>query len=169
MSSSESGNTNSPDVKLLTPKRIKINEIKRNPVNVKRHSEEQIKGLAKLYQMLGFKDPIVIDKDNMLWAGHGRLDAAEYLGMKELLFVRAENLTPDELKAFMLMDNRIAESPWDPENVKAVLEEITDFPFEEFHMSFKEFETFEGSSEDAVQEIGISETTNTCPRCKFSW
>ena len=123
-------------IKIPKPILISVVKLKRNKHNVKQHPKGQIDGLVKLIQMVGFKDPVVIDKKNVVWAGHGRLDAAFRLGMRSVPCIYVDQLTEEQKKAFMLMDNRINESPWDVKNVELVMAEIPQFDFGEFKMEF---------------------------------
>ena len=127
-------------VKIPTPKLININELKPNTKNVKQHPKEQIQDLARLMDYVGFKDPIVIDEDYTIFAGHGRLEAAKLKGMTEVPCVFMENLTDEQKKWFLLADNRINESEWNEDNVKLMLEDIGSFTFEDFNMKFDDFE-----------------------------
>lgn len=111
-------------VKIAAPGLIDISSVKLHPTNVKQHPESQIKNLVQLIKWVGFKDPIVLDKDDMCRAGHGRLIAAQQLGMKQVPFVRLEGLTKKQMDLFIYMDNQINESPWIKENVQLVLQEI---------------------------------------------
>ena len=111
-------------VEIPTPKMIPLSECKVHPNNVKEHPDKQIKNLMKLIEWVGFKDPIVLDGDNTVRAGHGRLLAAEQLGMKEVPYVRLEGLTKKQMDLFIYMDNQINESPWIKENVHLLLKEI---------------------------------------------
>ncbi len=123
-------------IRLPKSRLIEVSKLRRNKSNVKLHPKGQVEGLAKLIEMVGFKDPIVIDKKLVVWAGHGRLDAAEHLGMKQVPCIDIDQLTISQKKAFMLMDNRINESDWNVPNVGLVLGEIPDFDFGEYHMDF---------------------------------
>lgn len=118
-------------------KTIPIDKLKPQSKNVKIHSKEQIEALAKIISnpKIGFNQPIVIDKKNNIWAGHGRLVAAKKLGMKEVPVVYLGDLTEDEKKAYMIMENRINESPWNKENLEIILDEIK-FDFKPYEMSF---------------------------------
>jgi DNA modification methylase len=111
-------------VKIPAPGLIEVTKVKLHPANVKEHPEKQIKNLMKLIEWVGFKDPIVLDKDFNCKAGHGRLLAAEKLGMKEVPYVMLEGLTKKQMDLFMYMDNQINESPWIKENVQLLLQEI---------------------------------------------
>lgn len=127
-------------VKIPTPKLININELKPNNKNVKQHPKEQIEDLARLMDYVGFKDPIVIDEDYTIFAGHGRLEAAKLKGMTEVPCVFMENLTDEQKKWFLLADNRINESEWNSDNVQLMLEDLGSFTFEDFNMKFDDFE-----------------------------
>jgi ParB-like chromosome segregation protein Spo0J len=98
-------------VKIPEPKLIEISKVKIHPNNVKEHPDKQIKNLVKLIEWVGFKDPIVIDKDFTCRAGHGRLLAAERLGMTEVPYVMLDGLTKKQMDLFIFMDNQINESP----------------------------------------------------------
>ncbi len=111
-------------VKIAAPGLIDISSVKLHPTNVKQHPDSQIKNLKQLIKWVGFKDPIVLDKDDMCRAGHGRLIAAQQLGMKQVPFVRLEGLTKKQMDLFIYMDNQINESPWIKENVQLILQEI---------------------------------------------
>jgi len=138
-----------PETELVT-----IEQLKENPHNVKEHPQKQIDGLKQLIRLEGFISPLIIDKHNMIWAGHGRIIAARELGMQRVPCVRLEHLTKKQLKAVMLMDNRINESAWNEQNVSFVLSGIPNFNFEEFHMNFDEFRITEPTEEtEEIPEV----------------
>ena len=88
-----------------------LREYENNPVI---HSREQITKLAEIIKRYGFRQPIVIDRNNVIVAGHGRLQAVKKLGYKEIDCVVADNLTDDQVRAYRLADNKIKElSLWD--------------------------------------------------------
>ncbi len=118
---------------------IKITDLKPFPKNVKFHSKEQLEDISKLIDMVGFKDPIVIYSNNMIWAGHGRLEVAKMKNMKEIPYVLLDDLTEDEKKVFMLMDNKVNESPWIAENVKLVFDNVDPIHFEKFNLNFENY------------------------------
>lgn len=92
--------------------------------NAKKHPAKQIKQVAASIKEFGFNQPIVIDKDNVIIAGHGRYEAAKLLGLKEVPCIVAD-LTAEQAKAYMLADNKLNESEWDME---LVYEELKDLP-----------------------------------------
>ena len=115
---------------------IETHLLTRQVKNVKRHDKSQINDLCKLIEMVGFKDPVIIDKKKIVFAGHGRLDAAEQLGMNRVPFYHLDGLTDDQKKMFILMDNRINESPWISENVSLLLDEVPEIMIDSFDLKF---------------------------------
>jgi site-specific DNA-methyltransferase (adenine-specific) len=103
--------------------------------NAKEHTPEQIAGIAKSIKEFGFRQPIAVDRDNVIVIGHGRLLAAKELGLKEVPVTVIDDLTDDEINALRLVDNRLNESAWDFSALEAELMSIdsidmTDFGFE---------------------------------------
>ena len=100
---------------------LKIEEIKpydKNP----RKNEKAVEIVAKSIKEFGFKNPIILDKNNEIVAGHTRLKAAIKLNLKEVPVVRADDLTPEQVKAFRIMDNKSSEfAEWDLELLKGEL------------------------------------------------
>ncbi len=136
---------------VLIPKTFmkKISELKSNPVNVKQHSEEQINDLViliaggklkngKQFKGIGFKDPVVIDDQDVIWAGHGRIMAAKKIGMLEVPCVLLGDLTDIEKQMFLIMDNKINESPWEYLNFKTVFDAVSPALSEVFQSDFSE-------------------------------
>lgn len=109
----ETGNINENSIQQSSIGEISIEDVKPYQKNAKKHPEKQIKLIAESIKRFGFDSPIIIDKNNEIIAGHGRLEAAKLLGLKEIPFIRKENLTDEEVKAYRLADNKIAESEWD--------------------------------------------------------
>jgi ParB-like chromosome segregation protein Spo0J len=93
--------------------------------NAKLHPEGQIKRLAASIREFGFTSPVLVRGDDIL-AGHGRVLAAQLLGMEEVPVLDLAHLSPTQAKAYILADNRLAESPWDYELLALELEELRD-------------------------------------------
>lgn len=101
--------------------------------NNPRINDEAVDLVANSIQEFGFKQPIVIDSSNVIIAGHTRWKAAKMLGLKEVPCVRADDLTPDQVKAYRLADNKVAEaSEWDWDLLQAELDEIEDLDMSDF-------------------------------------
>lgn len=92
---------------------ISINDLKPYPQNAKKHPAEQVEHIANSIREFGFQQPIVVDKDNIVVIGHGRLLAAKKLNMDSVPCVRADDLTDEQIKALRLADNKTNESEWD--------------------------------------------------------
>ena len=81
--------------------------------------------MAASIKEFGFRVPIIVDRDNVIVAGHTRLKAAEKLGLEEVPVIVADDLTPEQVKAFRLADNKVAElANWDFEKLQEELEHI---------------------------------------------
>lgn len=81
--------------------------------NAKRHPDDQVQHIANSIREFGFRQPIVVDADNVVVIGHGRLLAAKKLGLEQVPVVRADDLTEAQIKALRLADNKTNESEWD--------------------------------------------------------
>ena len=93
--------------------------------NARTHSAEQIKQVAASIKEFGFTNPILIDENNVIIAGHGRLEAAKSLGMASVPVRILDNLTDDQKKAYVIADNQLAlNAGWDIELLKIELEEL---------------------------------------------
>jgi ParB-like chromosome segregation protein Spo0J len=92
---------------------LAIDQFKSNPDNARTHSPAQIRKLAKSIRAHGFITPVVVDRNNAVVAGHGRLEAARHLGLAEVPAICVSHLSPEQLRAFALADNRLHdESGW---------------------------------------------------------
>lgn len=92
---------------------VDINDITPYPFNP-RDNEKAIPAVASSIRSFGFLVPCVVDANNVLVAGHTRVEAAKLLGMSEVPCIRAEHLTQDQINAFRLIDNKVSESAsWD--------------------------------------------------------
>lgn len=111
---------------------VLVNDLKGYEKNAKKHPKEQIDRIANSIKEFGFQQPLVIDKDNTIIIGHGRLAAAKKLKMKELPCVRVENLSDEAVKALRLADNKVAESEWDFDLLSDELDSILDIDMSDF-------------------------------------
>jgi len=98
--------------------------------NARTHSQEQVKQIQASLREFGFINPILIDKDFNIIAGHGRLLAAKAEGLTKVPCVLIEHLTEAQKRAYILADNKIAENAgWDVEMLKIELTELQDLDF----------------------------------------
>lgn len=111
--------------------------------NNPRINDDAIDVVANSIKEFGFKNPIIIDKDNVIVCGHTRRLAAIKLGLTEVPCIRADDLTEDQIKAFRVADNKTSElSTWDLDKLKIELGDIelnmADFGFEDLLDQMKE-------------------------------
>jgi DNA modification methylase len=86
------------------------------PKNARTHSRKQIRQVADSIRRFGFTNPVLIDSENTILAGHARIAAAELLGMTEVPCLRVETMTAAEKRAYVLADNKLAlNAGWDEE------------------------------------------------------
>jgi DNA modification methylase len=99
---------------------LPISDLKNNPGNARTHSHHQIRQLAESIKAFGFTNPVLIDRNDMIIAGHGRVAAAKLLGLPLVPTIQLENLSPDQVRAYVIADNRLAEKAgWD-ESILAI-------------------------------------------------
>lgn len=90
-----------------------IKELKPYKKNAKKHPKEQVERIANSIKEFGFTQPVLIDKNNCVVAGHGRILGAKAAGLKEVPTLCLEDLTEEQIKAYRLADNKLNESDWD--------------------------------------------------------
>ena len=96
--------------------------------NSRLHPEQQIKSLVAAIKRFGFTQPLILDEINTVLAGHGRLEAAKRLGLETVPCRIVSGLTPDEKRAYVIADNKIAEqSTWDDQMLSTELADLSDF------------------------------------------
>ncbi|NCC16744.1 MAG: site-specific DNA-methyltransferase [Clostridia bacterium] len=99
--------------------------------NARTHSKEQINKIRSSLREFGFVNPVLIDKDKNIIAGHGRCEAAKAEGMKEVPCVMVEHLTEAQKKAYIIADNKLAlDAGWDNEILAVELESLKDLNFD---------------------------------------
>jgi len=122
---------------------IDINKLSENPRNSKIHPDEQIAKLKKSITEFGFNIPILIDKKNMIIAGHARFLAAKALQIDSIPAIRIENLTEDQIRAYTIADNKLTElGEWDYTKLSEELEYLNSVDIDAMAMGF-DYEDFE--------------------------
>lgn len=97
-----------------------------DPSNARMHKARQINALIKSIQSFGFNMPIAIDRDGKVVSGHARLEAAKKLGLEQVPVIYLDHLTPEQVKAFAIADNRLSEmSSWDDKLLAVQLKELS--------------------------------------------
>ena len=99
--------------------------------NSRTHSEEQITQIAASIKEFGFLNPVIVDGENGIIAGHGRVMAAKKLGMKDLPCVEASHLTDAQRRAYIIADNKLAlNAGWDDEMLRVEFDELAAVGFD---------------------------------------
>ena len=95
--------------------------------NARTHSKKQIRQIAESIRRFGFTNPVLVDDNGQIIAGHGRVEAARLIGLATLPAIRLSHLSPAEKRAYILADNRLAEKAgWDWEILAIELQELID-------------------------------------------
>lgn len=136
-------------------------EYENNP----RNNEEAVEKVVASIEMFGFKVPIVIDKDNVIIAGHTRRKAAEKLGLETVPCIVADDLTEEQVKAFRLADNKVSEfAEWDTEKLEEETEKLTELERTIFGLDIES--NFDASPFFEDVEMKEKEPkTVLCPHC----
>jgi len=109
--------------------------------NARTHSEDQVTMIAASIKEFGFTQPILIDDDMGIVAGHGRVQAAQLLGLKQVPTIRLSGLTDAQRRAYVIADNQLAtQAGWDKEMLKAELGRLLDDDFEIGLLGFSDVE-----------------------------
>jgi DNA modification methylase len=113
----------------------RVSGLKPNPQNARVHSTKQVRHIAESIRAFGFNVPILVDRNLTIIAGHARLEACRLLGIEQVPTIALEHLSENQVRAFLIADNRLAEiATWDEkllaEQLKALSEVELDFELE---------------------------------------
>ena len=135
---------------------IPVDRLTPYPGNARKHSRKQIREVAKSIERFGFTNPVLIDDDAQIIAGHGRVEAAKLLGMKSVPTLRLSHLSAADKRAYIIADNRLAEKAgWDRELLAIELQALVDIDFD------IELTGFETSAVDIILEDAQEATGKT--------
>ncbi len=130
------------------PRRLRVKEqaiaslaLRRN--NPRTHSEKQIRQIAASIETFGFTNPVLIDSSNTVVAGHGRVRAAKQLGLDTVPTIQLEHLTQEQVRAYVIADNKLAEgAAWDRDLLAIELQGLAEIDLD-FDLEVTGFETAE--------------------------
>jgi ParB-like nuclease domain/DNA methylase len=134
--------------------------------NARTHAPHQIRQIAESIKEFGFTNPVLVGTQNDIIAGHGRVAAAKLLGMREVATIRLDSLTPDQLRAYVIADNRLAEKAgWDKSILSIELQyllsldtsfdvTITGFEVPEIDLILAESEPTQDAADEVSEEAG---------------
>jgi len=132
--------------------RRKISSIVPYARNSRTHSDEQVAQIASSIKEWGFTNPILVDIDGEIIAGHGRLLAAQKLGLDEVPCITAVGWSEAQKKAYVIADNKLAiNAGWDVELLRIELDELTDLNFDVNLTGFSDDEILNLSFDDDAE------------------
>ena len=142
--------------------------------NNPRNNDDAVDAVANSIKEFGWQQPIVVDNEGVIIAGHTRYKAAKKLGLKHVPVVVADNLTPDQVKAYRLADNKTAElADWDMDLLNDELDQIrnidmSDFGFDELDDDQIDTEPKVDDNEElSLDDFGDDKFEVVCPKCGF--
>lgn len=135
-------------------KEVRIEDLKEYGNNPRRN-DRAVQPVANSLKKFGFVNPIIVDRDMVILAGHTRLKAAKENKLKKVPVIIVDDMTEDQEKAFRLADNRVAElSEWDEDKLKEEMAALAVDDWSDFGVSEKDLKKYE--PDDGMQ---------TCPKC----
>jgi DNA modification methylase len=118
-----------------------LSALKLRPSNPRTHSEKQIAQIATAIQRFGFTNPILVDDSNGIVAGHGRAEAARYIGLDQVPTVRLSAMSETEIRAYVIADNKLAENAgWDRNLLAVELQYLSDLGLDDLDVTITGFE-----------------------------
>lgn len=156
----------------MTIEWVEIGKLIPNPKNPNKHSEAQIEALSEIITFQGWRSPIVVDKNMMIWAGHGRLLAAKKLKLQKVPVHIQEFQSEEQAYAFLVSDNAIAS--WAELDLSAINYELPNLgPDFDIHLlGIKDFELEPADKlpKEEKDEVSSKKTeTIECPNCQHSF
>lgn len=143
------------EIKVTMRKLTELVPYENNP----RKNDKAVEAVAESIREFGFKNPIIVDKDDVIVAGHTRLKAAKRLGFGEVPVIRADDLTEEQVKAFRLADNKTAElAGWDFILLDSELKQLGKIDMESFGFKMEKDEEYEAF----VEKFEPKKTTDDC-------
>lgn len=144
----------------------KVEDLKLNPKNA-RKNDNAVDTVAKSIEKYGFKNPLIIDENNIVWCGNTRLKASKKLGLKEVPCIIASDLTEQQIRELALIDNKSSEiADWD---FDLLGEELLELDLGDFELDWGLPELVEEETTDNdYKEQGLKDNNtnfHTCPNC----
>lgn len=143
---------------------MKVEDLQLNARNP-RFNDKAVDTVAKSIEKYGFKNPLIVDSNNVVYCGNTRLKAARQLGIEEVPCIIADDLTEQQIREYALLDNKTNEiADWDLELLE---EELKELSLEEFNLDW-EIPTIEEEKEPQEDEYDVDNTLEDMeePRCK---
>jgi len=120
---------------------VRVEDLKPYDKNARKHSQFQVQQIADSIAEFGFNNPILVDPDLEIIAGHGRLEAAKHMDLKTVPVIKLPHLTPEQKKAYVIADNKLAlNATWDTDQLMAELKLLEDDGMDLTVLGFSEAE-----------------------------
>lgn len=149
-------------MKIIEKKITDLKEYENNP----RNNDGAVDAVAESIKQFGFKVPIIIDSDGVIIAGHTRRKAAEKLGLEKVPCIIADDLTPAQIKAFRLADNKTAElAGWDFVKLEQELAEMSDIDMSVFGFVLNDDIDIDEFFTEASEKKEKEPKKVVCPHC----
>ena len=159
----------------MTQRTAKVADLIPYARNSRTHSDAQVNKIAASIKEFGFLNPVIVDGKNGIIAGHGRIMAAQKLGIDEVPVVEAAHLTEAQKRAYIIADNRLAlDAGWDDEMLRVELQELDDLDFDlsltgfdvaELTNLFDEHDFAPGTEGDQGKLDELAPKIVECPHC----
>jgi hypothetical protein len=143
--------------------------------NARIHSKHQIRQIAESIRVFGFINPVLVDAENQIIAGHGRVEAAKLIGLQEVPTIRLDRLTKEQIRAYVIADNKLAENAgWDRSILAIELQNLLTLDCADFDVTITGFEIAEidmileearddSAMEDAIPDPVVDQASVTEP------
>src|SRR5258708_2051549 len=160
---------------------LPLDTFKLNPQNPRAHSKRQVRQIARSIEIFGFNVPVLINGEGRLIAGHGRVLAAQLLGLSEVPAIRLQHLTDAQARAFMIADNRLSENAaWDKQLLAEQFQalsalnldfdiEVTGFEMAQVDATIESLVPASLGKEDPADAIPEHETKTQVTRAEDCW
>jgi len=158
--------------------RRKVADLKPHPRNARTHSPEQIDQIAKAIEQWGWTTPVLVTPDGTIVAGHGRVSAAQKLGIESVPVMVAKGWSQAQIRAYVIADNQIAaNSGWDEEMLRFEIADLGQADFDLGLMGFSDEQMADFMKTPAAVEAPDQfpsfdeniETEHCCPKCGYAW
>tara|TARA_R110002020_G_scaffold122857_2_gene278771 strand:+ start:256 stop:828 length:573 start_codon:yes stop_codon:yes gene_type:complete len=146
--------------------------------NARIHSDEQVAQIAASIKEFGWTNPVLVDGNNGIIAGHGRVLAARKLEATEIPVIELQGLSEAQRRAYILADNRLAENAtWDTDLFPLEVQELAALNFNLSLVGLSEFEMKyilnpdAGNAPDEFEDIDpdVDQFNHECPKCHYEW
>ncbi len=151
----------------MTFRKVPLHEIKPYNNNVKQHPVKQLEELERNIRKFGFRGSILLDKNNVIIAGHARYEAATALGYPDIMCEYADDLTPEQVAEYRVKDNMIASMGYtDFAKLEVEMALMPDADFSAFDLKFPDAPIEPDRLSDEDENKTDNEILITCPECE---